>query len=72
MDRETASAQGTATERLEAALERIARVATAGIIRAGRSDEPLAAPAVPPEAVARLEELIAKLRAALEERPDAS
>jgi hypothetical protein len=56
-------------DRLEAALERIARVATAGIIRAGRAEAP-AASAVPPEAVERLDALITRLHAALDEHPD--
>lgn len=64
-------------ERLEAALERIARVATAEIIRAGRThavegdasgDEAgmIATPAVV-EIAARLDELILRLRAVLAE-----
>lgn len=62
-------------ERLEAALERIARVATAEIIRAGRThaaegageaEDGGASPAVA-EIAARLDELILRLRAVLAE-----
>ncbi len=56
-----------ATERLEAALERIARAATAEIIRTGR-DAPAAPGTVPAaEIAARLDGLIADLRAVLAE-----
>ncbi len=56
-----------ATERLEAALERIARAATAEIIRTGR-DAPATAGTVPAaEIAARLDVLIADLRAVLAE-----
>ncbi|HKM65317.1 MAG TPA: hypothetical protein VJY39_22785 [Acidisphaera sp.] len=72
MDNEAAPTQGTATDRLEAALERIARVATAGIIRAGRSEAPADEGGIPPEAIERLDGLIARLRAELEEQADPS
>ncbi len=56
-----------AADRLEAALERIARAATAEIIRTGR-DAPAAAGTVPAaEIAARLDGLIAELRAVLAE-----
>ena len=71
LDNEAASTQvANAMARLEAALERIARVATAGIIRAGRSDAAAETMGLPPEAVERLDKLIARLRAELSE-PDA-
>ena len=71
LDNEAAPTQEAAIDRLESALERIARVATAGIIRAGRSDGPAAPEGVPPVAVERLDKLIARLRAEVPE-PDAS
>ncbi len=56
-----------AADRLEAALERIARAATAEIIRAGRN-APAAPGTVPAaEIAARLDGLIAQLRAVLAE-----
>ncbi len=56
-----------AADRLEAALERIAQAATAEIIRVGR-DAPAPAGALPAAQIAaRLDDLIARLRAVLAE-----
>jgi hypothetical protein len=71
VDKDAAPAPGSATDRLEAALERIGRAATTGIIRASRSDAPADEVGIPPEAVERLDELIHRLRAALDDH-DAS
>jgi hypothetical protein len=68
VDSEPGAMQPTATDRLEAALERIARAAAAEIIRAGRGQES-PPPAAPSEAAARLDALIARLRASLAESP---
>jgi hypothetical protein len=54
---------GDATARLEAALERIARAAATGIIRAGRAGA--AADERHTEVAARLDAIIARLRGAL-------
>jgi len=56
-----------AADRLEAALERIARAATAEIIRAGREAPPPPGAVPAAEIAARLDGLIAHLRAVLAE-----
>jgi hypothetical protein len=61
----------SATERLEIALDSIAQAAAAAMIRSGRGEgNPAAdhgAPSGAPEIAARLDELIARVRAALDD-----